>query len=222
MSTRCPLKNNESVVQWIKLNILPIVSIISLCSMAFADDKSEQQAKDDREKEELERSAEEKASEQRAYIGVLMGGNRSAASDGTTSESGISPMIGVTAGFKLSPLFGLSFLGSRYALTNSTEVFGLPVGTDSNTTLLLAQGNFFLSAFHVGVELGTSTNSWRSLASSLSIENSNLSIVYGPQGGMDFKVGKTISLGGELHYLFSTARNVTNNIQVLANLKIWL
>ena len=82
--------------KWV--NFVPLIAIMGLCSIAFADDKSEQKAKDDREKEDIERSADEKASEQRAYMGVLMGGNISAASDGTISESAISPTVGATIG----------------------------------------------------------------------------------------------------------------------------
>ena len=189
-----------------------------------AEKKEEKEREKAEEKEQKEREkAEQKSSgDQNFYVGALLGGTKSANSDGTISESSISPTIGLTAGIKLSPGFGIGFLGSRYGTTSSSNVLGLPVGTNSNTTLLLGQGNFILGGFHVGVDIGASTNSWDGTISSLNDGTSNTSLVYGPQGGIDFKLDKTISLGGEMHYLFSTAKNVVSNIQSLAVLKIWL
>ena len=186
--------------------------MLGLGSMAFADEKIEYkdyQEHDDR-------------GGQNAYIGVLVGGNRNANSDGTISSSNTDPAIGLTAGIKLSPRFGIGFLGSRYGLKNSGSFLGLPLGTATNTTMILGQANFFLGGIHLGVEAGSSVSSWDGTIGALRSDNSNTSMVYGPQGGIDLKIDKTISLGAEVHYLFSTAQNVVSNAQALAALKIWL
>ena len=185
-------------------------------------EEKEKEKSEQKEEKEKERSERKSTGDQNFYVGALIGGTKSANSDGTISESTISPTVGVTAGIKLSPRFGIGFLGSRYGMTSSSNILGLPAGTNSNTTLLLGQANFILGGFHVGVDLGPSTNSWDGTISSLNDGTSNTSFVYGPQGGIDFKLDKTISLGGEVHYLFSTAKNVVSNIQGLAVLKIWL
>ncbi len=220
------------------LSLLQFAAAMGMCSIAFADDTGARKAEIEREerkedkdraerkeereraerkeereraeqKEEKEKAEDKTSGDQNFYIGTL-------------SESNISPTVGLTVGIKLSPRFGIGVLGSRYGMTSSSTILGLPVGTASNTTLLLGQANFILGGFHLGAELGPSINSWDGTISSLNTGTSSSSLVYGPQGGIDFRLDKTISLGGELHYLLSTAKNVVNNIQALAVLKIWL
>jgi hypothetical protein len=193
------------------LRLLPLITLVGVGSFAFAAEQSEHNNKDQSD-----------SGDQNAYVGVLIGGNRSANSDGTVSDTNTDPTIGITAGLKISPRFGIGFFGSRYGLTNTGKFLGLPVGTTTSTTMLLGQGNFYLGGIHLGVEAGSSTSSWNGKIGSLTDGTSNTSMVYGPQGGIDLKLDKTISLGGEFHYLFSTAENVVSNAQALAAVKIWL
>ena len=159
---------------------------------------------------------------QNFYVGALIGGNRNSNSDGAISDTTTNPAIGVTAGIRVSPRFGVGFFGSRYGQTSSGIFLGLPAGTSTTTTMLLAQGNYFSKAIHLGVEAGATTSSWDRIVASRHDGSSSTSMVYGPHGGIDLKLDKAITLGGEFHYLFSTAHNVASNAQALAALKIWI
>lgn len=187
-----------------------------------AEKKEEKEEKAAERKEERERSERLASGDQNLYIGGLVGATKSANSDGIILGSETSPTFGLTAGIKLSPSFEIAFLATRYRTRSTSTDLGLPIGTDSNTTLLLGQGSFLMGGFHLGVEIGSSINSWDGKISSLNDGTSSTSTVYGPQGGIDFRLDKTLTLGGEVHYLFSTAKNVVSNVQALAVLKIWL
>ncbi|MEO5969761.1 MAG: hypothetical protein ABIQ95_07510 [Bdellovibrionia bacterium] len=191
------------------LKLLPLITLLGIGSVAFAGGQSEHREESDQ-------------GDQNAYVGALIGGNRNANSNGTISDTATNPTYGLTAGIKISPRFGIGFFGSRYDLTSSGAFLGLPVGTSTSTTMLLGQGNFFIGGIHVGVEAGPTTSSWDGKIASLHDGSSNTSMVYGPHGGIDMKLDKTITLGGEFHYLFSTAQNVASNAQALAAIKIWL
>ncbi|MEO5969753.1 MAG: hypothetical protein ABIQ95_07470, partial [Bdellovibrionia bacterium] len=93
---------------------------------------------------------------------------------------------------------------------------------NTGTTMLLGQGNYYFMGAHFGLEAGVALSSWAGEISTLTAAGSNTSLVYGPVAGYDLKIDKTISLGLEVHYLFSTAQNAVNNVQTLASFKIWL
>lgn len=160
--------------------------------------------------------------DQAAYAGIMIGGNFSTASDGTISDSSMTPTIALTFGTKMPSNFGFGLYGSYFGRTSSGSFLGLPSGTSTGTTMLLGQGNYYVAGLHLGLEAGVAVSSWSAGISSVTSSNSNTSMVYGPNAGYDLKIDKTISLGVEVHYLFSTAQNSVNNAQTLANFKIWL
>ena len=187
------------------------------------DFKKEQEDKErEYKKEEDERAEARAAGDQHLYVGAVLGATRSATSNGTNSDSNISGTYGLAGGFKFSPSFGLGVLATRYGTTSSSTNLGLPIGSTSSTTLFLGQANFFIGGIHLGIEIGTAMNSWDGKISTITDGTSSNAMVYGPQVGIDFRLDKTLTLGGELHYLFSSAQNTSATLQGLAALKIWL
>lgn len=152
------------------------------------------------------------------YAGLLAGATNSASS---TVSSG-SPSLGVTAGFKLSPNFGLGIMGNYYGQTSSENYLGLPSGTNTKTLLIVAQADAFLGDFHMGLDLGTAIHSWTGSISQVYVGSSADSVVFGPHAGFDIKLTPSLSLGAEGHYLFSNAKNGANNLLALAVFKAWL
>jgi hypothetical protein len=184
-------------------------------------DKKEEKEIERADKKE-ERNEQKEAGDQNLYIGAVLGVTRASGSDGTLSDATLSSTYGLTAGFKLSPRFGLGILASRYGTTSTDTILGLPIGTSSSSTLLLGQLNFIMGGIHFGLEAGKAAQSWDGAISSLTGGTSSSSTVYGPQAGIDFRLDKTITLGLEAHYLFSNAQNVVSNIQALSSIKIWI
>jgi len=164
----------------------------------------------------LVQAEENTTSQGLGYLGLLAGGN---SAEG--SQDSASPTIGVTFGTKLAPNFGVGFLGSYFGETSSGSLFGLPTGTSASSIVLAGQANYFLGGFHMGGEMGAAINSWSGRISNSYSGNSNTAMIFGPQAGYDFAVGKAVSLGAEAHYLVSTADNGSNNFQIFAAVKFW-
>lgn len=183
------------------LAFMPLIALVSMSTLAHADDASGNQS---------------------LYAGIMIGGNISTASNGTVTDSTMTPTIALTLGTKMPTNFGLSLFGSYFGRTSSGSFLGLGAGTNTGTTMLLGQGNYYFFGGHIGLETGVAMTSWSGTLASVGSAGSNTSLVYGPNAGYDLKIDSTISLGLEVHYLFSTAQNSVNNIQTLANFKIWL
>jgi hypothetical protein len=195
---------NKIVKNTIGLTLTAIAAIVSTGSLAQAGDDAASGA------------------DQTAYAGIMIGGNISTASNGTITDSSMTPTIALTLGMKMPTNFGFGLFGSYFGRTSSGSFLGLPTGTNTGTTMLLGQGNYYLLGAHLGLEAGVAISSWSGTISSVTSGSSTTSLVYGPNVGYDLKIDKTISLGVEVHYLFSTAQNSVNNVQTLASFKIWL
>lgn len=157
----------------------------------------------------------------RAYVGALIGSNVPAGDFGSDN----SPNFGITAGAKVAPALGVGFYGTYYGQENSGSVFGLTTATSSGTLVLAGEINAFFSVFHAGANLGVSTVSWSASAGNASVGQSNTSMVYGPEAGFDIPLGPSashVSVGGEVHYLMTSASEGQSNLQALAALKVWL
>lgn len=156
------------------------------------------------------------------YVGALLG--TSLANNGESNSSmTASSNFGLEVGAKLIPQLGIGFFGSYFGQNNSASIFGLPAGTSTKTYLLAAEGNFFSSVFHAGVDLGVGINTWAGNVGSASASSSDTSFIYGPEAGFDIPLGQsTVSLGGEVHYLLTSADEGQNNLQILGALKVWL
>lgn len=152
-----------------------------------------------------------------SYMGVLAGG-----SGNTGPTANTTPSFGATIGSKLNPYFGLAFFGNYYGNNSTNDHLGLPDGTSTNTVLLAGQANFFVSAFHIGAEFGPAIQSWSGEVSRNHGGTSATSLVYGPQTGIDMELNDEITLGAEIHYLFSSASDVQDSVLGLAAFKWWL
>jgi len=151
------------------------------------------------------------------YLGVLLGVNTP-----TGEGSSSTATVGATLGSKVVSYFGVGLFGSYSGQTSSGSLLGLPAGTSTSTTLLTGQGNFMMGGFHLGGEIGAGISSWSGAVSTLHAGTSNTALIYGPEAGYDFKLTSAVSLGGEVHYLFSNAEAASKNLQALATLKVWL
>lgn len=156
------------------------------------------------------------SSQEYGYLGLLAGGNSS-----TSAEGNATPTFGLTLGAKLAPSFGLGFLGSYYGQSSSGSLLGLPSGTSMSTLILAGQANYFMGGLHLGGEIGAALSSWSGHISRLYASDNVAAMIYGPEIGYDFLIGKSLSLGAEGHYLISTAASSVNNIQLFAALKFW-
>ncbi|MEO5970125.1 MAG: hypothetical protein ABIQ95_09375, partial [Bdellovibrionia bacterium] len=86
--------------------------------------------------------------DQGAYAGILIGGNISTASNGTITDSTMTPTLALTLGTKMPTNFGFGLFGSYYSRTSSGTFLGLPSGTNTGTTMLLGQGNYYFMGAH--------------------------------------------------------------------------
>ena len=155
--------------------------------------------------------------EPRGYIGALAGGNRP-----TEKNADITPTIGVTLGAKLAPSFGIGLLTTYYWQKSEGTLFGLPAGTSTSTLVVAGQGSYFISGLHLGGEIGAAISTWSGHFSTLEASESKTAMVVGPVIGYDLMVMRSLSIGAEAHYLFTTADNGFDNVQVFAVVKLWM
>ena len=155
----------------------------------------------------------------RGYAGLLFGGN---STTNSSDPNQTTTTFGATLGAKMTPEFGIGLFGSYYTQRSSGSFMGLPTGASTSTAVITGQANFFAGGLHLGAEAGPAINSWSGNISTAHTGNSNTNMVYGPEAGYDYKFTKTMSLGAEAHYLFSSGDASVNNIQALAALKVWL
>ena len=161
------------------------------------------------------------AVEKSTYVGGLVGANFANGDNNSSTDAN----FGVTVGTKITPAgnIGLGFYGTFVGQSNSSSVFGQPVGTSTRTYDLCGEVNGFASVFHFGGDIGMGINSWDANAGNASLGSSQTALIFGPETGFDIPLGtSSLSLGGELHYLFTTADHAPNNLQAMAALKIWL
>ena len=161
------------------------------------------------------------AMEKSTYLGGLVGANFA----NNDSNSSTNTNFGITAGAKLDPSgnVGLGFYGTYVGQNNSGSAFGLPVGTSTRTYNLCGEMNVFASVFHFGGDAGAGINTWDANAGNSSVGTSKTAFIYGPEAGFDIPLGSSsLSIGGEVHYLFSNADGAPNNLQALGALKVWL
>ena len=151
------------------------------------------------------------------YIGVLAGVNQPSGSGANTT-----PALGLSAGARIIPNFGLGVFGAYFGQTSAGGLLGLPSNTAVSTGLLVGQARIYLSGLHIGAEFGGAMKFWSGTSSALHGGSSTTSLVYGPEAGYDHHLSRNFSLGGEIHYLISTAEQDVNAIQLLAAVKFWL
>ncbi len=156
---------------------------------------------------------------EKGYAGILFGGNSTTNSPG---DNQTTTTFGATAGAKLASEFGIGLFGSYYSQKSSGSFLGLPSGASTSTAVITGQGNFFAGGFHFGAEAGPAISSWSGYVSNVNAGDSRTVMVYGPEGGYDYKLSKTASIGAEAHYLLSTGDSSIDNIQFLAALKVWM
>ena len=156
---------------------------------------------------------------EKGYAGILFGGN---STTNAPDSNQTTATFGATLGAKIAPEFGLGLFGSYFSQRSFGSFMGLPTGASTSTAVITGQGNFFAGGLHLGAEMGPAISSWSGNISTAHTGNSNTTMVYGPEAGYDFKFTKTMSLGAEAHYLFSSGDASINNVQAFAALKVWL
>ena len=143
------------------------------------------------------------------YIGGMLGGNLPNGDSGSSS----SPLFGLAAGIRPTPEFGVGFFGTYYGQTHSGSIFGLKAGTETHTTNLCGELNFFSSIFHVGGDFGVALNSWSAEAGNASIGTSKSVFILGPEAGVAVPLGKSgVSAGGPriISSIMQTAARTTS------------
>lgn len=157
------------------------------------------------------------STEEMGYLGILAGGNGA-----NQVQENITPTLGVTLGAKIKPWLGVGLFGSYFGQKSSGSLFGLETGTQTHTLVLTGQANIFAGGFHAGAEIGPAFSSWSGKISRLNSGDSTVAMVWGPEAGYDFAIGRSVSLGAEGHYLISTVEGSANNVQLFAALKLIL
>ncbi len=165
-------------------------------------------------------ATEKSFADKSTYVGGLIG--ESFANGNSQSSSNMN--FGLTVGTRVSPDLGLGIYGTYYGQSDSASVFGRPVGATSLRTYnICGEMNFFASVFHLGGDAGLGISSWEGSIGQNSVGSSRTSFIFGPEAGFDIPLGTSaLSLGGEVHYLFTNDSEGQNNLQALAALKVWL
>ena len=130
--------------------------------------------------------------------------------------------VGISASGRVLPHLSVGVFAGYSGERTTPTFLTLPDGTQMSLIHLLAQLHFNVGGLHAGIEGGAALRSWGGAVSTLNGGTSSTSVVYGPQGGYDFRISKNFSIGAELHYLIATANPEVNRLLAFVNLKVHL
>lgn len=154
----------------------------------------------------------------RFYLGALVGANFPTGAYG----SDVNPIVGITLGAKLVPMFSIGFYGAYNGQVSRGNFLGIYPGSLTGRFTLTGQADIHISVFHIGMNFGAQVYYWQASSAPAVLGTSTTGFVFGPEVGFDIPLGSFLSLGAEVHYLVTSLLNGEGSVMGAANVKIWL
>jgi hypothetical protein len=158
---------------------------------------------------------EEFASSRKLDVGVHLGA-------GVLSQGGGTNLgYGITAGYRLSPYWGVAASFDRVDRGTVTAAETGSLEVDAALNFYTVEANYFLDSLP-GLQFGAKAGLGSDRLKINGTSTTSTNFYYGPRVAYDYMLGGGVSVGGEGNVLLGTGSDTKNATQLLGVVKIWI